>query len=158
MWIIPYNSWNNTWNEVTSKETCWYWPIVFRKLLHNRFFPVKKHLQILVLWNLEKLILYELSRHATKENTCHYKGPSQQILVHRTCRGWPSLTSPKDPVWPSRGRLDLASWGCLNLTSWECLNLTFKGRPQDVPRGLQAWMSQFFLTFLSELFRLTKSI
>ena len=99
--------------------------------------------------------------------------PSQQMLVPRT--------SPKDPIWPSWGRHDLKSLGRPNLTSWEhlemtsrgYLNLTFKerpwevdsGRPEDVPRtsprGPWAYSNFdvfiFFLTFLSELVRLTKS-
>ena len=49
-------------------------------------------------------------------------------------------TSPKDPIWPSRGGADLTSWGRLNLTFWGrpemmskgCPNLTFQGHPWEV--------------------------
>ena len=82
----------------------------------------------------------------------------------------------------SRGRIDVTSRGRTNLTSWGCpeityrgrLNLTFKGRPweidsgnlQDVlrtfPRGSSEYSNldvpTFFLTFLSKLIRLTKSM
>ena len=74
-------------------------------------------------------------------------------------------TSPKGPIWPSRGRPDLTSGGRPNLTSRGRLNLTFKwrswevdsGRPLEDPESTQTWMSNFFLTFLSQLIRLTKS-
>ena len=91
-------------------------------------------------------------------------------------------TSPKDLIWPSWGRPDLTSRGRLNLTSWGPLgmtsrgrpNLTFKGRPSEVdsghpqdvlrtaPRGSSEYSNldipAFFVTFLSELIWLTKSI
>ena len=75
-------------------------------------------------------------------------------------------TSPKDPIWPSRGRPNLTSWRRPNLTfkghPWEVVS----GRPQEVlrtsPRGPSKHSNldvpKFFLTFLSELIRLTKSI
>ena len=52
-------------------------------------------------------------------------------------------TSPKDPIWPSRGCPDLTSRGRPNLTSWGRpemtsrgrLNLTFKGHPWEVDSG-----------------------
>ena len=43
--------------------------------------------------------------------------PSRQIFVPRTSRGRPHPTSPKDPIWLSRRRLDLTSRGRPNLTS-----------------------------------------
>ena len=51
------------------------------------------------------------------------------------------------------------------MTSWGRLNLTLKGRPWEADSGrpledlesTQTWMSKIFLTFLSELIRLTKS-
>ena len=60
--------------------------------------------------------------------------------------------SPKDPIWPS--------WGCLDLTFRRRPNLTFKGHSWEVDSGrpledlqnTETWISQvFFLTFLSEL-------
>ena len=80
-------------------------------------------------------------------------------------------TSPKDPIWPSRGLSDLTAWGRLNLkgSSWE----GDLGRCQDVlrtsPRGPSKHVfgtvcghllnvPKFLFTFLSELIRLTKSI
>ena len=92
--------------------------------------------------------------------------------VPRTSRSNDPRTSPKDPIWPSQGRLDLTSWGRPEMTSRGRLNLTFKGRPWEVDSGrprtftgrpledlesTQTWMSNFFKTFLSELIRLTKS-
>ena len=91
-------------------------------------------------------------------------------------------TSPKDPIWPSWGHPDLTSPGRPNIASWGrpemmsrgCPNLTLKGlpwevdsrRPQDVLRTSLRGSSEysnldvpvFFVTFLSELIRLTKSI
>ena len=91
-------------------------------------------------------------------------------------------TSPKDPIWPSRGPPDLMSRERPNLTSWgrpEMMssgrpNLTFQarpwevdsGRPQDALRTSLRGFSEYsnshvaalFVTFLSELIRLTKSI
>ena len=77
-------------------------------------------------------------------------------------------TFSKDPIWLSQGRLNLTSRGSPNLTSWGSLKMTSRGHPdltlkgcpwevnsgspQDVVRTI------FFLTFLSELIRLTKSI
>ena len=40
-----------------------------------------------------------------------------------------SRTSPKDPIWPSRGRPDLTSRGRPDMTSWGRPNLTSKGYP-----------------------------
>ena len=93
--------------------------------------------------------------------------------VTRTSTSNVPRTSPIDPIWSSWGRPDLTSRGRPNLTSWGRpemtsrgrLNLTFKGRPWEVDSGrpledlqsTQTWMSNFFLTFLSELIRLTKS-
>ena len=89
--------------------------------------------------------------------------------VPRTSPSDVPRTSPKDPIWPSRGRPDLTSWGHPEMTSTGRLNLMFKGRPwevdsrrpQDVLRtfvqSTQTWISKFFLTFLSEIIRLTKS-
>ena len=64
---------------------------------------------------------------------------SLQILIPRTSRVWPlkvfrtspsnvPRTSPKDPIWPSRERRELTSWGHLEITSRRCPNLTSKGR------------------------------
>ena len=94
--------------------------------------------------------------------------------VSRTSPSNVPRTSPKDPIWPSRRRLDLTSQRRSNLTSWGRPNLTFKGRawevdsgcPQNVlkvsPRGPSEYsnldVQNFFLTFLSELVRLTESI
>ena len=74
----------------------------------------------------------------------------------------------------SRGRPYLTSWGHPEITSSGRLNLTFKGRPweidsedlQDIlrtfPRGSSEYSNldvpTFFLTFLSKLIRLTKSM
>ena len=85
-------------------------------------------------------------------------------------------TSPKDPIWSFRGCPDLPSWGSPNLTSkwrsrdvliWRSRDVpgrliwdvprTFSGRPLEDLESTQTWMSNFFLTFLSELIRLTKS-
>ena len=44
-------------------------------------------------------------------------------------------TSPKDTMWPSRGRPDLTSQGRPNLSSRGRLNLIFKGRPWEVDSG-----------------------
>ena len=44
-------------------------------------------------------------------------------------------TSLKDPILPSRRRLDLTSQGRPNLTSWGRPNLTFKGRLWEVDLG-----------------------
>ena len=81
-------------------------------------------------------------------------------------------TSPKDPIGPSRGRLNLTSRGRRNLTCWGRpemtsrgrLNLTFKGcpwevdsgrldsgSPQDVLRVLKLGCPKYLSTFLSEL-------
>ena len=81
---------------------------------------------------------------------------------------------PRYPIWPSWGRPDLTSWERPEMTSRGRPNLTLKGRPwevesghpQDVlrtsPRGPSKYSNldvpTFFLTFLSELIRLTKSI
>ena len=101
--------------------------------------------------------------------------------VPRTSRSNVPRTSPKDPIWPSRGRLELTSWGRLEIMSWGCPNLTSRGRPweivsecpQDVLRTShrRPWkhvlgtmwrhlldVPKFLFTFLSELIRLTKSI
>ena len=83
-------------------------------------------------------------------------------------------TSPKDAIWPSQERLNLTSWGCPEMMSRGRPNLTFKGRPSEVdsghpqdvlrtaPRGSSEYSNldipAFFVTFLSELIWLTKSI
>ena len=59
----------------------------------------------------------------------------------------------------------MTSRGCLNLTSrdvpgtliWD-VPRTLSGRPLEDLESTQTWMSNFFITFLSELIRLTKSI
>ena len=61
--------------------------------------------------------------------------PSRQILVSRTSRGRPSPTSPKDPIWPSRGRPDLMSSGRPEMTSRGRPTLTSMGRPWEVGSG-----------------------
>ena len=38
-------------------------------------------------------------------------------------------TSPKNPIWPSRGRPELTSWGCPYLTYWGRLEMTSWCRP-----------------------------
>ena len=86
--------------------------------------------------------------------------------VPRTSPSNVPRTSPKDLIWPSWGRPDLTSRGRPNLT--------FKGRPSEVdsghpedvlrtaPRGSSEYSNldipAFFVTFLSELIWLTKSI
>ena len=76
----------------------------------------------------------------------------------------------KDPIWMSQGRLDLKSRGSPNLTSWGSLKMTSRGHPDLTLKGCPLEVSSgspqdvvrtiffFFLTFLSELIRLTKSI
>ena len=105
---------------------------------------------------------------------------SQDVL--RTSPSNVPRTSPKDPIWPSRGCPDLTSRVRPNLTSKGCPEMMFRGRPnptfkgrpwevnsgcpQDVLRTSRRGPSEysnldvpkFFLTFLSELIRLTKSI
>ena len=89
-----------------------------------------------------------------------------QILVPRT--------SPKDSIWLSQGRPNLTSLRRPKMRTRGSPNLTFKGRPWDVvsgspqgilrtsPRGSPEYLNldvpSFFLTFLSKLIRLTKSI
>ena len=86
--------------------------------------------------------------------------------VPRTSPSNVPRTSPKDPIWPSRGRPNIMSWGHPNLT--------FKGRPWEVDsrrpqdflrtslRGSSEYSNLdapvFFVTFLSGVIRLTKSI
>ena len=94
--------------------------------------------------------------------------------VPRTSPSNVPRTFPKDPIWPPRGRPNLTSWGRPEMTSRGRPNLTFKGRPwkvdlghpQDVlSRSLRGFseysklnIPAFFVTFLSELIQLTKSI
>ena len=94
---------------------------------------------------------------------------NRQILVPRTSRGRlppTSLGRPLKILFDRPG--DVPIWRP-EMTSRGRLNLTFKGRPwevdsrrpQDVLRtfvqSTQTWISKFFLTFLSEIIRLTKS-
>ena len=90
-------------------------------------------------------------------------------------------TFPKNPIWPSQERPQLARRGRLEMTSWGRPNLTSKGSPWEVVSGSphdvlrtspsRPWkhvlgmmwahlldLSNFLFTFLSELNQLTKSI
>ena len=111
-------------------------------------------------------VFLQISRQSQPANI----GPQD---IPRTSSSNIPRTSPKDPIWPFWVRPNLTSWGHPNLTFWEHpemmsrgrLNLTFKGhrweddlgRPLEDLQSTQTWMSNFFLTFLSELIRLTKS-
>ena len=61
--------------------------------------------------------------------------PSRQILVPRTSPSNVPTASLKDPIWPSRGRTNLTSWGRPEMTPKGRLNLMFKGRPWEVDLG-----------------------
>ena len=96
--------------------------------------------------------------------------PSRQILVLRTSRGRLPPTSqgrplkilfdrPGDvPIW----RLgDVLKQRPDDVLIWRSRDVprTFSGRPLEDLQGTQTWMSpNFFLTFVSELIRLIKSI
>ena len=98
-------------------------------------------------------------------------------VVPRTSSSNNSRTSPKDPIWPSRGCHNLTLWGHPESTSRGSANLTLKRRPreadsrrlQDVlrtsPRGSSEYsnldVAAFFRTFFQALFdwsNLSKSI
>ena len=87
---------------------------------------------------------------------------------------------PKDPIWPSGdipiwrpGEVlisrpgDVLKWRPGDVLIWRSRDVpgrlirdvprTFSGRPLEDLESTQTWMSNFFLTFLSELIRLTKS-
>ena len=103
-------------------------------------------------------------RNRKKNTTIINRKPirSRQILVPKTFQGRPPRTSPGHPlkILFDRPRDNLY------LTSMGRPNLTFKGRPQDVLRTSRRGSSEysnlhvpaFYVTFLSELIRLTKSI
>ena len=55
--------------------------------------------------------------------------------VPRTSLSNLSRTFPKDPIWPSRQRPNLTSWGRPEMLSRGLLTLTFKGRPWEVDSG-----------------------
>ena len=55
--------------------------------------------------------------------------------IPRTSPSTVSRTSPKDPIWPSRGLPKLTFWGRLEITSRGRPNLTSKGRPWEVHSG-----------------------
>ena len=80
--------------------------------------------------------------------------PSRQILVLRTSRGRLPPTSPGRPLKILFDRpKDVLIWRSRDVPR------TFSGRPLEDLQGTQTWMSpNFFLTFVSELIRLTKSI
>ena len=93
--------------------------------------------------------------------------------VPRTSHSNVPRTYPKDPIWPSRGRNDLMSqsdvlkWRPGDILIWRSRDVpgrlirdvprTFTGRPLEDLESTQTWMSNFFLTFLSDLIRLTES-
>ena len=126
---------------------------------------VNQHIKFSI--SLSKCLFYYYILVSLNNEPC----PSRKMLVLRTSPSNVPRTSPKDPIWPSRWRLDLTSWGRSNVTSWGRANLTFKGRsqevdsgcPQDVlrtsPKGSPEYSSldvpAFFVNFLSELIRLT---
>ena len=94
--------------------------------------------------------------------------PSRQILVSRTSRGRPPPTSPGHPLKILSDRPgDVPIWRLGDVLIWRSRDVpgrlirdvprTFSGRPLEDLESTQTWMSNFFLTFLSELIRLTKS-
>ena len=102
--------------------------------------------------------------------------PSRQILVARTSRGRPPPAYPGRPlkilfdrpgdvaIWRPG---DVLKWRPVDVLIWCSRNVpgrlvrdvsrTFSGRPLEDLESTQTWMSNFFLTFLSELIWLTKS-
>ena len=66
--------------------------------------------------------------------TIHFILPS-----NKSCFPAGKYWSPKDPIWPSRGRPDLTFWGRPNLT--------FSGRPLEDFESTQTWMSKILLNF-----------
>ena len=102
--------------------------------------------------------------------------PSRKILVPRTSRGRPLPTSPGRPLktlFDCPGNVsiwrpgDVLKWRPGDVLIWRSRDVpgrlirdvprTFSGRPLEDLESTQTWMSNFFLTFLSELIRLTKS-
>ena len=86
--------------------------------------------------------------------------PSRQILVPRTSRGRPPPTSPGRPLKILFDRPgDVLIWRSRDVPGRLIRDVprTFSGRPLEDLESTQTWMSNFFLTFLSELIRLTKS-
>ena len=110
--------------------------------------------------------------------------PSRKILVPRTSRGRPRPTSPGRPlkilfdrpgvvsIWRPRDVPiwclgDVLKWHPGDVLIWRSRDVpgrliwdvsrTIPGRPLEDLQSTQTWMSNFFLTFLSELIRLTKS-
>ena len=113
-----------------------------------------------------------------------YNHLSRQILVPRTSQGRPPPTSPGRPLkilfdrpsdvalWrprdvPIQRPRDVLKWHLVDVLIWRSRDVprrlirdvprTFSGRPLEDLGSTQTWMSKFFLTFLSELIRLTKS-
>ena len=96
--------------------------------------------------------------------------PSRQILVLRTSRGRLPPTSPGRPLkilFDRPGDVPIWRLGDVlkrrpeDVLIWRSRDVprTFSGRPLEDLQGTQTWMSPiFFLTFVSELIRLTKSI
>ena len=105
-----------------------------------------------------------------------HKKPSWKILVLRTSRGRPPPTSPgrrlkilfdRPRDVPSWRPGDVLKWRPGDVLIWRSRDVpgslirnvprTFSGRPPKDLQSTQSWMSKVFLTFFSELIRLTKS-
>ena len=92
----------------------------------------------------EYLICYQQTGHRYFQNFhwvlfqfLQYLYPSWQILVSRRSQGHPR-TSPKDPIWPSRGRREMTSRGGPDLTSLGRLKMTCRGR-SDMTSKRRPW-------------------
>ena len=132
-----------------------------------------------VLDKLQKRVYRSVGHLLVRLTHCQNAQPAnvcpQDVL--RTSSSNIPRTSPKDSIWPSRGRPEMTSWGRPNLTSKGRPNLTPKGRlwglvsgpPQDVFRTSPrqpwkqiigrcefiCWMPpNLFLLFFSELLEL----
>ena len=115
---------------------------------------------------LQRQIFVDSLKNCKASKISSHKIPSRQILVPRTSRGSPPPTSPGGPLKILFDRPDLTSRGRPNPTFKGRLWEVDSGRPQYVfrtsPRRPSEYSNldvpKFFLTFLSEVIRLTKSI